>query len=204
VLTFVQTGFPEGEEWDAEYASFDQGWDLFFGNLIAYLTHFPGQEAVSAVAGASPDESAGEAWTKLLKALGLETEPAVGAEVELTPDGPDPVEGTVDVLQSGKLLGVRSENGLHRFAVEGDEPCTVSIYHYLYGEELDDEVDLDQLTGDWQEWLDALFPFDEEQSDDAEATDEVEAEEAADEDDDPADEADTAGDIEDKPTSAPQ
>ena len=42
----VQSGFGEGEGWEAEYDSFDAGWDLFFGNLAAYLEHFAGQPAV--------------------------------------------------------------------------------------------------------------------------------------------------------------
>lgn len=176
VLTFVQTGFPEGEEWDAEFASYDQGWDLFLGNLTAYLTHFPGEPGAATVAGASPELSAEEAWTQLVAALNVEGELAVEASIELKPEGPEAITGTVDAVVPHQLLGVRTENGLHRFAVDGDEPCTVSIYHYLYGEEVADEEEVDQLSGDWQDWLDELFPLENEEDEAAaEDTDEGEA-----------------------------
>lgn len=181
VLTFVQTGFPDGDEWDAEFASYDQGWDLFLGNLTAYLTHFPGEPGAATVAGTSPGLSAEEAWTKLVAALEVEGELAVGASIELKPDGPEAITGTVDAVVPHQLLGVRTENGLHRFAVDGDEPCTVSIYHYLYGEEVADEEAVDELSGDWQDWLDELFPLTDdelvdEEDDDDEAEDEAESE----------------------------
>ncbi len=181
MLTFVQTGFPDGDEWDAEFASYDQGWDLFLGNLTAYLTHFPGEPGAATVAGTSPGLSAEEAWTKLVAALEVEGELAVGASIELKPDGPEAITGTVDAVVPHQLLGVRTENGLHRFAVDGDEPCTVSIYHYLYGEEVADEEAVDELSGDWQDWLDELFPLTDdelvdEEDDDDEAEDEAESE----------------------------
>ncbi|MBM7786985.1 SRPBCC family protein [Tenggerimyces flavus] len=198
VLTFVQSGFPEGEEWDAEFASYDQGWDLFLGNLTAYLTHFPGEPGAATVAGASPELSAEVAWTQLVAALNVEGELAVEASIELKPEGPEEITGTVDAVVAHQLLGIRTENGLHRFAVDGDEPCTVSIYHYLYGEEVADEEVVDQLSGDWQDWLDELFPLTDDELDDEDEEDEAEAE--ADSEDE--DEADTdTSEPEDKPTS---
>ena len=51
VLRFVQSGFSTASDWDNEYDSFDTGWNLFFDNLRATLTHFAGQPVQRAVDG---------------------------------------------------------------------------------------------------------------------------------------------------------
>ncbi len=152
VLRFVQSGFLD-EGWEDEFASFDTGWDLFFGNLRSYLAHFAGQPVANVVSMGYTAVSAADAWPMLHRALGLTGHPAVGDTVTLTPDGPAPITGVVDVA-SREFLGVRSSNGLHRIGAEGDAGCGVSAYHYFYGEPVDTET----LTTDWQHWLTRLFP----------------------------------------------
>jgi hypothetical protein len=74
--------------------------------------------------------------------------------VRLTPDGPEPITGVVDVATDA-FLGVRSATGLHRIGAEGsDAGCGVSAYHYFYGEPMDTEAS----TAAWQKWLTDLFP----------------------------------------------
>jgi uncharacterized protein YndB with AHSA1/START domain len=153
VLRFVQSGFLDGTDWDGEYDSFDAGWDLFFVNLRSYLEHFAGQPAHPVVTMGYTTGSAAEVWQVLHRALGLAGHPAVWDEVTLTPDGPEPITGVVDVA-NGEFVGVRSAHGLHRIGAEGEAGCGVSAYHYFYG----DPVDTDALTADWQKWLSALFP----------------------------------------------
>jgi uncharacterized protein YndB with AHSA1/START domain len=153
VLRFVQSGFLDGTDWDDEYNSFDAGWNLFLGNLRSYLTHFAGQPAQNVVSMAYTPGSASDVWPVLHRALGLAGQPAVGDAVVLTPDGPPPISGEVDVA-NGEFLGVRSAVGLHRFGAEGNEGCGVSAYHYFYGR----PVDIRALTTQWQGWLEGLFP----------------------------------------------
>ena len=154
VLRFVQSGFGDAEGWEAEYDSLDTGWDLFFANLAAYLEHFAGQPAVGVtVMGWAEALTPAEAWPVLYRGLGLTGRPAVGDRVRLTPDGPAPIEGVVDV-SSDEFLGVRSEHGLHRIGAEGSAGCGVSAYHYFYGVELDTAA----ATSAWQTWLTRLFP----------------------------------------------
>lgn len=153
VLTFVQSGFLDGEDWDNEYDSFDKGWDLFFGNLRAALTHFAGRPASGVVSAAYVAGSSDEAWPVLLRGLGLTAMPALGDEITLAPAGAAPVSGVVDVV-TPEFLGLRSAHGLHRIGAEGDVGCGVSAYHYYYGE----PVDRDEVTAAWQGWLDGLFP----------------------------------------------
>jgi uncharacterized protein YndB with AHSA1/START domain len=153
VLRFVQSGFLDGADWDDEYDSFDAGWSLFFDNLRSYLRHFAGRPVRNVVAMSYTTGSARDIWPALHRALGLAGHPAVGETVTLTPDGPDPINGVVDVANE-EFLGVRSEYGLHRIGAEGEDGCGVSAYHYVYGR----PVDTGALTADWQKWLSVLFP----------------------------------------------
>ena len=122
VLRFVQSGFLDGAEWDAEYDGFLHGWRLFFENLTAYLAHFPGRTARTVVTmGFSPSSPAG-AWDVMHGALGLTGRPAVGDVVRLRPSGPAPIEGVVDV-STDHFLGVRSGSALYRFGAEGTSGC---------------------------------------------------------------------------------
>jgi uncharacterized protein YndB with AHSA1/START domain len=154
VLRFVQSGFGDNEGWEAEYDGFDTGWDLFFGNLAAYLRHFAGQPAAGvAVMGWAEGITPAQAWPVFYRGLGLAGRPEIGDRVRLTPDGPAPIEGVVDV-SDGQFLGVRSEHGLHRIGAEGTTGCGVSAYHYFYGV----DVDTAAATAAWQAWLTRLFP----------------------------------------------
>lgn len=147
VLRFAQSGFLD-EGWEDEYNSLDTGWDLFFGNLRAYLEHFPGMPAHTVVTMTWTEASADECWPVLHRALGLTEHPAVGDQVTLRPAGPPPISGVVDIATDA-FLGVRSEHGLHRIGAEGSTGCGLSAYHYFYGR----PVDVASLTDSWQTWL---------------------------------------------------
>lgn len=157
VLRFVQSGFLDSDGWDDEYSSFDAGWDLFLGNLRSYLTHFPGRVAQDVVTMGHTPGTAEQAWSVMHRGLGLDGHPAVGSTVTLTPDGPPPITGVVDVA-SAEFLGVRSAAGLHRFGAEGASGCGVSAYHYFYDDRPGGAADIAVLTAQWQEWLTRLFP----------------------------------------------
>ncbi|MHA6792624.1 SRPBCC family protein [Pseudonocardia bannensis] len=158
VLRFVQSGFLDGSDWDGEYDSFDAGWDLFFHNLAQYLAHFAGRPVVNVVTmGYATGVDAATAWPVLYRGLGLTGPPAVGDEVTLRPDGPEPITGVVDVANA-EFLGVRSAHGLHRIGAEGGAGCGVSAYHYFYGGDIDGDIDGAAATAAWQDWLTGLFP----------------------------------------------
>lgn len=151
LLRFVQSGFLD-EGWEDEYDSLDKGWNLFFANLVAYLEHFRGRPVTNVVAMSFVPFGAAEAWPLFYRALGLRQVPVVGVRVLLTPDGFDPISGTVDVA-TPEFLGVRTDDALYRFGAERDEGCGVSTYHYLYG-----PVDGAAASATWQRWLAATFP----------------------------------------------
>ncbi|WP_214364705.1 SRPBCC family protein [Pseudonocardia sp. H11422] len=154
VLRFLQSGFLDGSDRDGEYDSFDTGWDLFFHNLAQYLAHFAGRSVVNVVTiGYATGVNAATAWPVLHRGLGLIAPPAVGDEVTLRPDGPEPITGVVDVAGE-EFLGVRSAHGLNRIEAEGDTGCGVSAYHYFFGADIDGAA----VTAAWQDWLTGLFP----------------------------------------------
>jgi hypothetical protein len=153
VVRFVQSGFLDGASWDGEYNSFDAGWSLFFENLRSYFAHFRGLRAQNVVTMGWTSGAARPVWPVLYGGLGLAGRPDLGSEVALTPDGPAPITGVVDV-STEQFLGVRSARGLHRFGAEGSAGCGVSAYHYFYCE----PVDAAELTQEWQAWLTRHFP----------------------------------------------
>jgi len=153
VLRFVQSGFLDGEGWDAEYDSLEHGWTLFFANLAAYLEHFAGRPVRSVTTMGFTALSRPEAWTIMHEALGLDGHPREGDEVRLTPEGLRPVDGVVDVADE-HFLGVRTSDALFRFGAEGSEGCGVSAYHYFYRDDVDEAAE----RAAWHGWLSNLFP----------------------------------------------
>ena len=53
LVRLVTSGFLSEADWQAEYDSTSEGWQLFLNNLRLYLTHFPGQRCTS-MHGAAP------------------------------------------------------------------------------------------------------------------------------------------------------
>lgn len=151
ILRLVQSGF-SGEDWEAEYHS--KGWDGFFHNLVQYFTHFAGLPVVNVLVMGFTKLTADGVWQRFNEDLGVPATVRLGERVRLNPSGLDPISGVVDVCERG-VLGVRSDQGLHRFAGEGiDAWGMLSVVHYFYGVEMDRA----QATEAWQAWLDRLFP----------------------------------------------
>lgn len=147
VLRFIHSGFSTDARFDDEYGTVDNGWDLFFGILAAYVEHFAGQPGASAQAMAQHAGPGQDAWARLAAGLGLDAAAdglAVGDAVTVSPGAGASMTGEVDVLAhatkatgvGGHVLGLRSADGVARFAVEGREEGPVSIWaaRYVYGD----------------------------------------------------------------------
>lgn len=146
VLRFLHSGFSTDARFDDEYGTIDNGWDLFFGILKAYVEHFAGQPGASAQAVAQHAGPGQDAWARLADGLGLGADDglAVGDEVTVSPGAGAPLTGEVDVLThatrttgvGGHVLGLRLDDGVARFAVEGREDGPVSVWaaRYVYGD----------------------------------------------------------------------
>lgn len=153
-LRLVQSGFFDGDDWEAEYDGFGRGWDMFLHNLAEYYRHFPGLPVATVVATGFTDRPGDRVWADLLTRLGAD--PALGEWVRLTPEGLGPVEGIGPVegvvdLRDRFLLGIRTEHGLYRFMAD-DLHHMVSTTQYFYGV----PVDRASRTAAWQSWIDRI------------------------------------------------
>ncbi len=150
VLRLVQSGVL-GDDWETEYDALDKGWHMYLHQLGQYLRFFSGRPATPvSVMGPGPAD-ADRMWAELRRGLGLAGVPAEGDRVRLTPDGLAPIEGVVDYV-SPAFLGVRSDDGLYRFARGFDG--SVAMGHHLFAHDLDP----DEAERAWQAWLGRVFP----------------------------------------------
>ena len=136
--------------------SLDTGWDLFFANLASLprALRRASRSVGVTVMGWAEALTPAEAWPVLYRALGLTDRPARRRRGALTPDGPAPIEGVVDV-SSDEFLGVRSEHGAApdrgrgQRRAAGSAPTTTSTASSCDGA---------AATSAWQTWLTRLFP----------------------------------------------
>ncbi|MGH8876769.1 MAG: SRPBCC family protein [Stackebrandtia sp.] len=152
VLRLIQSGV-QGEDWEMEYHSY--GWDLFFHNLQTYLKYFRGQSVTNALVMGFTTVDATTVWDRYHSALGTDRSLAAGDPVELAPNGVEPIKGVVDIHHADGIFGIRTDTGLYRFGGAGaDAWGMVNAFHYSYGT----DVDTEEWTRRWQEWLNVLFP----------------------------------------------
>ena len=154
VVRLVNSGFGEGNEWDAQYDAMVEGWGLFMSNLGLHLEHFGGQTAVSVLPTAMGISSRDEQWAGLTTALGISSAPKVGERIEAnSPDAP-PLAGTV--VEAGPyriaLLLDEPAPGTAFVAVESfGEHAGASVWLYLYGADGAEAAERDGPL--WQDWL---------------------------------------------------
>lgn len=158
VVRLVNTGFGQGNEWDAQYDAMVEGWGLFMSNLGLHLEHFGGQTAVSVLPTAMGASSRDEQWAGLTTALGISSTPEVGERIEASsPDAP-PLAGTV--VEAGPyriaLLLDEPAPGTAFVAVESfGEHAGSSVWLYLYGADGSEAAKRDGPL--WQDWLNAAL-----------------------------------------------
>lgn len=154
VVRLVNSGFGDGNPWDGQYDDMYGGWKLFLRNLWLHRTHFPGQQATSALPMAMWPGSSAEAWPRLLSELGLTANPRVGDRVATSGDGVPSLAGLV--LDAGptslSLLLDSPAPGTGLLAAEGPGPsCGVSAWAYLYGPDAPERAA--EHGARWGEWL---------------------------------------------------
>jgi uncharacterized protein YndB with AHSA1/START domain len=154
IVRLVNTGFGEGEPWDAQYDGMSQGWKLFLLNLQLHLAHFPGQKAAAMLPMAMWPAPREQAWTALTRSLGISPSPMIGERLVVrTADAP-PFAGTVVDAASWRLALILDQPcpGTAFLAVEGmGNEVGVSIWSYLYGSDSDAVVARDKPQ--WQQFL---------------------------------------------------
>lgn len=102
VVRVVTSGYGGQGDWENEFESHREGWEMFLENLRLYLTHFPGQECSPFAARATVPGPLGTAWERFRERLGFQEGDRVASA-----DGAPPLAGTVQrVLDSGHHAGL--------------------------------------------------------------------------------------------------
>jgi hypothetical protein len=139
-----------GDDWEREYEGMSEGDPMYFRQLLAYVTYFPGRHGTPITAfGPNVPDDRDRVMATFRRGLGLSDEPRRGDAVRLRPDGLPPIDGLIDEV-SPSFLGVRSDDALYRF-IRGYEG-TVVVGHHLFG-----DVDEERATAEWGAWLARTF-----------------------------------------------
>ncbi len=157
IVRLVNSGFGDGEEWDAQYDGMSEGWPMFLHNLELHLRHFRGQQAIPSLPMALWSTAREEAWPHLTSRLGLPTLPAVGDRVAVE-HGP-PLAGVVTNAADSRLsLLVDEPSPATAFlAVEGyGDQVGVSVWIYHYGDTAESAAT--EAAAAWTDWLAANAP----------------------------------------------
>jgi len=149
VVRLVQSGVIGGDDWEAEYDALRKGWPMYLRTLAQYLTHFPGRTATPVSAQGPQQADQDHVWEALKRGLGLTGTVAEGDQVRFTLDGATEHQGVVDSVLYPSFLGVRTADGLYRFAGRGG---AVGVGHHVFA-----DVDQQQTERAWRDWLTRLF-----------------------------------------------
>jgi uncharacterized protein YndB with AHSA1/START domain len=162
VVRLVHSLFADGEQWDNQLESWEQGWPWFFQILRLYLGHFRGQDcAAFRLMGGGP-EPAGAAWAQLCDALGLRNT-ALG-EHRIAPPSAPPFAGTVVKTGSGAhdlgyllRIDVPAAGVASTFALPLGGKTFVVLDFFLYGPEA--AATVARIEPEWQAWVTKNFPM---------------------------------------------
>jgi len=90
IVRVVTSGY-SGDDWEDEFGSHREGWEMFLENLRLYLTHFAAQECSPFAARATVPGPLGAAWERFRDRLGFEDGERVASG-----DGAPVLAGTVE------------------------------------------------------------------------------------------------------------
>jgi uncharacterized protein YndB with AHSA1/START domain len=161
VVRLINSGFGDGDEWDAQYDATEAGWRLFLYNLRLYLTHFPGQRCTSVLVNGQAPGPVPRALAELVGAIGLPGGAAEGERVAATATGAPPLEGVVERATDGMLtlLLEKPASGVAFVVAEpgGDGSATTSVYLYLFGGQAAEVAAREEPA--WRAWMGRRFPL---------------------------------------------
>jgi hypothetical protein len=153
LLRYVHSGIFV-DDWDTQYDAVQRHTDFYLHTLSEYLEHFNKRPATYIGGGPGglqgpPASAAPDGFHRLQQALGVGAGVAVGDPVRLTPNGLQPIDGTVDYIEPS-FIGVRSPDALYRFFGRNAFGAPVGMSIHMFA----DGVDSEKTTSDWQHWLD--------------------------------------------------
>ena len=157
VVRLVNSGFGEGEAWDAQYDGMSKGWSLFLDCLRLHLEQFAGQPCLAVRVHAMAAGDNAEVWAALADGLGLPADATPGDRVEGAPDAPR-LAGAVERF-TGWGYVLRLEAPAPGYGFVTAEPSSqgnmISAYLYLYGIE---PADAEREQAAWAAWFEARYP----------------------------------------------
>jgi len=159
VVRLVNSGFGDGDEWDAQYEAMAEGWKMFLTGLRLHLEYFAPKPASALLPMAMWPAGQVDSWSTLTGALGIPAEPAAGERITVTGDGAPELSGVV--VQSTphrlSLLIDAPAAGTGFIAAEGHGvQSAVSIWYYLYGDDREAIATRDDPR--WRQWLEQVAP----------------------------------------------
>jgi uncharacterized protein YndB with AHSA1/START domain len=156
LVRLVTSGFLTEADWQAEYDSTFEGWQVFLTNLRLYLTHFPGQRCASMLVQRLTDDTPADAWRALTTSLGLPDAPSVGQQVSVS-HGP-PLAGRVERFASS-LMTVLLDAPARGIVVVGTESFAGKafpmLYLYLFDPGAQQAIARDERA--WRDWMERTF-----------------------------------------------
>ena len=156
LVRLVTSGFLNEADWQADYDSTFEGWQLFLNNLRLYLTHFPGQRCRSMLLQRLTDDTPEDAWRALTTSLGVPDVPSVGQQVSVSP-GPS-LAGRVERFAS-RLMTLTLEAPTRGIGVLGTESfggkAVPMLYLYLFDPSAEAVIARDEPV--WRDWMERTF-----------------------------------------------
>lgn len=156
IVRLVNSGFGDGEDWDAQYDAMSNGWAIFLTNLRLHLEYFAPATARASIPMAVWPLAQAEAWQRLTDHLDIPAQVEPGDRITVSGDGAPHLSGVVvkSDAYGYTLLVDAPAPGTGFITAEAHGPMTaVSIWTYLYGPEGAEAAGTDEAR--WRTWLEA-------------------------------------------------
>lgn len=138
VVRLVNSGFGDGHEWDAQYATMSNGWAIFLTNLRLHLEYFAPLPATASMPMAVWHRPLDDAWTHLTEHLDVPADAEAGDRITISGIDAPHLSGVVVKASKGwyALLVDAPAPGTGFISAEAHGDMTaVSLWTYLYGDE---------------------------------------------------------------------
>jgi hypothetical protein len=141
------------DDWDNQYDAAGRHTDFYLHTLRQYLTRFAGRPVTAFATFEGPEaSSSADAFTAVVRALGLADDTAEGTRVRA--EGPEgkPLDAVVD-YRNPYFIGLRTDDALIRFFGRGHwgHPVGVSVHDFAPG------ADAEADEAAWKGWLNGVF-----------------------------------------------
>jgi uncharacterized protein YndB with AHSA1/START domain len=157
VVRLVNSGFGEGDDWDAQYDGMTSGWGLFLDCLRLSVTHFAGQPCTALRVHTQAAGANAEVWAALAGGLGLPVDAAPGTQLASAPGAPQ-LAGTVERFTGwGYVLRLEAPAPGYGFVVAEPSSGGNMLSAYLYLHDIAPAA-AEREQAAWQAWFEARYP----------------------------------------------